>query len=267
MGRRSGEFAALLVAVASAGTALGQGTLLGSDQQAYADAYWRLGANYQRNLGDTHDTTSFDSFYAVEDRTHQFQKFRGRGFAEHGATYTPTTPGFLGQFSSVVMDACTSAQIFTPDTNNSEDRATGLAQGIIDFRIDAPQDWTWIGAWQGATSSTTGSAFYRVRGHISLVDSFTGAQIVFEDRVSLMGSGDWAEPIGFSGTLFPGSYRLTWMHESIVANGDTPWGHYGVSVGGGPLISCVNSTFTLVPGPSVLGVVFGGLVLAARRRR
>ncbi len=36
--------------------------------------------------------------------------------------------------------------------------------------------------------------------------------------------------------------------------------------GGSPLISCVNSTFTLVPAPSVLGVLFGGVMLTGRRR-
>lgn len=248
--------------------ACAQGTLLVSDQRALADAYWRSGATYNRNLGDTHDTTSGNDFHAVEDRSHAFGGFSGRGYAEHAATFVGANPGIGGQFFAVTMDACTSAEIWTADPSNSEDRAYGLARGEIEFSIGDDHFWSWLGGWQGQTHDS--GAYYRVSGEISLVNVITGTPVVFDTRQSLNGFGDWSDPINYSGLLHAGTYRITWMHESIVANGSTPWGFYGVTTGGAPLVSCCNSTFNMVPVPapatSVLSLAAGTLVLRRRRR-
>ncbi len=271
----SGKLAALAVVLgAAAGVvwtapAMAQGTLLMSDQQALADAYWRSGSTYNRNMGDTHDTTSGNNFYAVEDRTHFFGGFSGRGYAEHGATFFGANPGIGGQFNAVTMDACTSAEIWTPESANSEDRAYGLARGEIEFSIGIAHNWTWLGAWQGQTYNS--GAYYRVSGEISLVDVNTGIPVVFDTRNSINGVGNWADPINYAGLINAGTYRITWMHESVVANGSTPWGFYGVTTGGAPLVSCCNSTFSMTPVPapatSVLAIAAGSLIFARRRER
>lgn len=269
-----GKLAALaaLALVLGAGwtaPAMAQGTLLVSDQRALADAYWRSGSTYNRNLGDTHDTTSGNNFYAVEDRSHWFGGFSGRGYAEHGATFFGANPGIGGQFNAVTMDACTSAEIWTPEHFNSEDRAYGLARGEIVFSTSVPQIWSWIGAWQGSTYNS--GAYYRVSGEISLVDLGTGLPIVFDTRNSINGVGDWADPINYGGILMPSTYRITWMHESVVANGATPWGSFGATTGGAPLVSCCNSTFSMTPVPapatSALCMAAGAMMFARRRER
>jgi hypothetical protein len=248
-------------------TAHAQGTVIASDQRALADAYWRSGTTFNRNMGDSHDTTSGNNFSAIEDRDHSFDGFSGRGYAQHGATFFAANPGIGGQFNALTMDACTSAEIYTADTSNSEDRAYGLARGEVMFSIDVAHDWDWIGAWQGATYDS--GAYYRVVGEISLVNVNTGIPIVMDTRTSLNGAGDWADPISLAGQIDAGTYRITWMHESVVANGFTPWGFFGATIGGAPLISCVNSTFTMtpVPGPSTLSIACGALLVVSRRRR
>lgn len=270
-----GKLAALAVVAVVLGAgwtapAMAQGTLLVSDQRALADAYWRSGSTYNRNRGDTHDTTSGNNFYAVEDRSHWFGGFSGRGYAEHGATFFGANPGIGGQFNAVTMDACTSAEIWTPEHFNSEDRAYGLARGEIEFSTSVPQIWSWIGAWQGSTYNS--GAYYRVSGEISLVDvSNPSLPIVYERRDSVDGLGNWAEPINFSGRINPGTYRIVWMHESVVANGATPWGSFGATTGGAPLVSCCNSTFSMTPVPapatSALCMAAGAMIFARRRER
>lgn len=242
----------------------GQGVLTGSDQTARAEAYYRTGTTFFGNYGLVNDLSGSD-FWAVEDRLFGFNGFSGRGYAEHGATFTPSSPLIGGSFSSVVLDACTSAEIFSAATMNSEDRAYGLARGEIVFDVLTAQSWSWTGAWQGLTYDS--GAFYRVSGEISLLNNSTGGYIVNETRSSLNGFGDWIEPIAFGGVLNPGTYTLTWSHESIVANGFTPWGFFGVTTGGAPLVSCVNSTFSLVPAPGSMMVLGFGLVLTGARRR
>ena len=260
---------ALVVGAGWTAPAMAHGTLLVSDQRALADAYWRSGSTYNRNRGDTHDTTSGNNFYAVEDRSHWFGGFSGRGYAEHGATFFGANPGIGGQFNAVTMDACTAAELWTADASNSEDRAYGLARGEIVFSIGVAHNWSWIGAWQGQTHNS--GAYYRVSAEISLVDVGTGLPVVFDTRQSLNGSGNWADPINYSGLINAGTYRITWMHESIVANGATPWGFFGVTTGGAPLVSCCNSTFSMTPVPapatSVLCMAAGTLVLTRRRER
>lgn len=245
------------------GAAQSQGVLVGSDQRAQAEAYYRTGTTVSGNFGLTNDFSGAD-FWATEDRSFGFDGFSGRGFAEHGATFTPSNPMINGVFSSVVLDACTSAEISSATTTNSEERAHGLARGEIVFDVLTTQSWSWIGAWQGMTFDS--GVFYRVSGEISLFDHSTGGFIVNETRSSLNGVGDWFEPIALGGVLNPGSYTLIWSHESIVANGFTPWGFYGMQTGGAPLVSCINSTFSLVPAPGTIMVVGLGLIMAGRRR-
>lgn len=258
-------FASLLLS-AAASTADAAAILTSSNQFAQAEAWWRSGATTNGNFGLTQDFTGAN-FAAVEDRSFSFGGFSGRGFAQHGATFTPANPLIGGAFSSVVMDACTSAEIFTPDASNSEDRAYGLASGVIAFDLLTAHSWTWIGAWQGQTFNT--GAYHEVAAEISLIDTNTGIPVVLDTRSSVNGVGDWSDPIFYAGVLGPGSYEIAWSHESVVGNGVTPWGFFGVTAGGAPLISCVNSTFTLtpIPAPATI-VIFGvGLALGATRRR
>ncbi len=246
--------------------ASGQGFIVASSQRAEADAYYRIGTTFIGNPGLTQDFSGAD-FYGVEDRFFSFNGFSGRGYAEHGATFTPSNPGIGGGFTSVVMDACTSAEIFTAATSNSEDRSFGTAEGVITFNVVTSQAWNWAGAWQGGTLNT--GAYHQVTGMISLIDLSTGTPLVMEFRQSINGIGDWFEPIGFSGVLGPGTYELTWLHESIVANGATQWGFFGVTTGGSPLVSCINSTFTLAPIPAP-GAIFAfglGMLGVVRRHR
>src|SRR5690606_8923975 len=112
-------------------------------------------------------------------------------------------------------------------------------------------------------------AYHEVAAEISLINTNTGIPIVLDTRSSVNGVGDWSDPIFYAGVLGPGSYEIAWSHESVVGNGVTPWGFFGVTAGGAPLISCVNSTFTLTPIPTPATIViFGvGLALGATRRR
>lgn len=257
------SFAIVLGAASLA--ASGQGTLTFSDQLARAEAYARTGTTLTGNFGQTQDFSGAN-FWGVEDRAAFVGNFSGRGYAELGATFSPANPMINGVFSSVVLDACTSAEIWTAESLTSEDRAYGLSRGVIEFDVLVAQNWNWIGAWQGSTYDS--GAYYRVAGEISLVDSVSGAPIVLETRTSLNGIGDWFEPINLSGVLNPGSYALTWSHESVVANGWTPWGFFGIAIGGGPLLSCVNSTFSMAPVPTPGTVVLLGIGgLGAMRRR
>ncbi len=247
------------------GLASAQGTLTLSDQSARADAYYVVGSSPVGNSGLTQDFSGAD-FYAIEDRSFFGGGFSGRGYAEHGATFTPTSPLIGGQFSSVILDACTSAEVFTSNVGpHKMERAYGLASGIIEFSITAPMNWTWIGAWQGQSFNT--GSFDRVTGHISLVDMNLGTQHVNQTMVSLNGVGDWNAGFSLGGLLAPGQYQLTWSHESLVEGGLTPQGFFPTAKGGGPLISCVDSVFTLIPAPAP-GALLGlaGLAFARRKR-
>lgn len=256
-----------IVLCCAASTASGQGYLYESDQQARAEAYYRDGGSFNGNFGLAQRFIG-DNFYEIEDRSHGWLGFSGRGFAAHGATFGPPSPGVNnGAFTSLIMEACTSAEIWTGATTGSEDRAYGLASGRIKFHVTTQQQWSWIGGWQGATYDS--GIYYQVSGSITLFDITGGGSvpIVDEQRVSLNGVGDWAEPINFAGTLNPGSYELAWSHESIAANGFTPWGFYGVGIGGAPLVSCIDSTFRLIPTPGTALIVIFGLAGGTRRRR
>ena len=83
---------ALVVSSASA-----QGVLTASDQIAQADALYEIGSSAFGNSGLTRDLTGVD-FHAIQDRRHVATSFDGRGFAEHGATFFPTSPGINGPF-------------------------------------------------------------------------------------------------------------------------------------------------------------------------
>lgn len=244
----------------------GQGRLLVSDQLAQAEAYARTGAA-QFGAFDTINGLDGRNFMETTDQVAFVGNFSGRGYARHGATFSPADPLIGGFFDSVVLDACTSAEIWSAETNNSEDRAYGLARGIIEFELTDLHFWDWTGGWQGG-SVVGGGAYHQVTGHMSLTDLGSGATIVWEDRQSINGSGDWFELFSLNGMLGAGTYRLEWSHESVAANGVTPWGFYGVTTGGAPLTSCINSTFSVrrVPGPGALAVLGVGL-LGVRRRR
>lgn len=249
--------------------ARGQATLTLSDQRAQADARFQIGANPAvGNFGLTSSLTGAD-FYGIEDRSFTGSNFSGRGYAEHGATFTPSNPLLGGMFSSVVLDACTSAEVFNSNIGpHTSERAYGLGAGIIEFSLATTVQWSWIGGWQG-NSFQTGS-FHRVQAEMSLTDINVGTPYVNDSRVSLNGVGDWQQFFAHGGILGPGDYRLTWSHESMATGGSTPFGFFPTAQGGAPLVSCINSVFSVTPVPSPtsgsLAVALAALAASRRRR-
>ncbi len=251
---------ALVVSSASA-----QGVLTASDQIAQADALYEIGSSAFGNSGLTRDLTGVD-FHAIQDRRHVATSFDGRGFAEHGATFFPTSPGINGPFLGAVLDACTSAEITRSSIGaHSYEEAYGLASGLIEFTIDTPHLWSWAGAWQGNSFNT--GAYNLVDAEISFSDTVSGTSYVYDYLASLNGVGDWSQNFAYGGVIGPGSYRITWWHQSYCAGGNTPFGYFATGHGGGPLISCVDSTFLLTPLPSPGPTSLLMLALPAARRR
>lgn len=257
----------VLAALASTPLAAsGQGFIVASALNAEADAFHRMGGTYNGNYGQMFDASGVN-FYQIVDRSNSFGGFSGRGYAELGATFSPANPGIGGGFSSVVLDACTSAEIYTTSPTSDEERAYGRATGMINFNVFTPQNWSWTGGWQGSSIDTGG--YHSVFGTISLFNTTTNTYLVQEFRTSLNGVGDWIEPINFAGVLGPGQYLLMWSHESLMGNGQLPFGTYTTVPGGLPLVSCINSTFSLsaIPAPGTAVVMGLGLISAMRRRR
>jgi hypothetical protein len=258
--------AAASLAIGVAAPALAQGVLTHSDQSARADVYFHDGSSQIGVFGLTPDFSGAD-FYAVEDRSFAAGGFSGRAYAEHGATFTPSSPLIGGSFTSVILDSCTSAEVFSSNIGpHVEEVAHGVALGIIEFTLAAPMNWTWAGGWQGYSFNT--GSYNRVSGLMSLIDLNLGTQHVNQTQTSLNGAGDWNQTFFLGGTLGPGQYQLSWGHESLVTGGNTPFGFFPTAFGGAPLISCINSTFSLVPAPSAVALLsLAGLSAAHRRRR
>lgn len=255
---------ALALALLSA-PAAAQGVLAASSQLALAQSYIDPGS-----IGNSGFTSNFGAggdFLGVQSRSYSAGGFHGSAYAEHGATFTPSNTPINGVFSSVVLDSCTSAEIFASNLSlHTTETAYGQAIGHIQFTVSAPTPWTWVGAWQG--QSVASGAFHMVNGVIELWDINAGTPIVSQTMSSFNGAGGWSLPFSFGGVLNPGLYRLTWGHDSLVTGGQTAFGVSSTSVGGAPLVSCVNSTFSLVPAPgTALLALVSGSVLATRRRR
>lgn len=255
-----------LCVACSGSIACAQGTLTLSDQKAEAEALYVQGGQVS-NSGVSQDLLGGD-FYAIEDRPLFGGGFDGRGYAEHGATFTPSSPLIGGAFTSLIMDACSSAEVFQSNIGpNSYEAAHGLASGVIEFTVGAPMNWTLVGLTQG-TSFNTGS-YNSVSGSVELFDITSSLSIFSQSDTSVNGVGDWVTPFATGGVLAPGSYRLSWHHESLVEGGQTSNGFFPTAFGGAPLVSCINSTFTLapVPAPSGLTAIIGAGWIGARRRR
>lgn len=249
-----------------ASQAAAQGVLTASDQIAQADALYEIGASAFGNSGQTRDLTGVD-FHEIQDRRHVATSFDGRGYAEHGATFFPTSPGIGGPFLGAILDACTSAEITHSTIGpHSYEEAYGLASGLIEFTIDQPHFWSWAGAWQGNSFNT--GAYNLVDAEISFSDTVTGTPYVYDYRASFNGVGDWSQSFAYGGLIGPGNYRITWWHESYCAGGNTPFGYFATGKGGGPLISCVDSTFQLtpVPGPGAASLLLVAALVPRRRR-
>ncbi|MCG3123547.1 MAG: hypothetical protein GIKADHBN_01967 [Phycisphaerales bacterium] len=247
-------------------TAAGQGTLLVSHQQAQAEATYRIGSTTFGNSGSQTDNTGID-FNAIETQSFAFGGYSGRGYAQEAVMFNPSSPMIGNQFDTAVLEACTSAEIFTSNIGaHTTETAHGLAIGIIEFSVSEPMGWSWVGAWQGWTQSTPG--FYAVGGELLLEDVNTSFAHVSQTRLSINGSAGWQETFAYGGVLNPGVYRLLWSHESLVMGGNTPFGFYPDGEGGAPLISCVNSTFHLfpIPAPGSMGL-FAVAAAVLRRRR
>ncbi|MCC6229437.1 MAG: hypothetical protein IT432_09440 [Phycisphaerales bacterium] len=243
-----------------------QGVLTASDQIAQADALYTSGASTFGNSGLTRDQAGVD-FHATQDRRHVAASFDGRGFAEHGATFLPSNPGINGPFLGAILDACTSAEITRSAIGpHSYEEAYGLASGLIEFTIDTPHNWSWVGGWQGASFST--GAYNLVDAELSFSDINTGTPYVYDYRASLNGVGDWVQNFAYGGVIGPGNYRITWWHESYCAGGNTPFGFFASGAGGAPLISCINSTFQIwpVPAPGTAALLATAALALCRRR-
>lgn len=263
-------FAALSLALAVgsvAPTAAAQGTLTFSHQRAEAGALYGIGPSYTGNTGITQSFAGMD-FAAAQNRSFNGGGFRGKGFAHHGATFFPSNPGLGGQFSGAILDACTSAEIFTSNLSlHTLEESYGSAVGVIEFTLSAPMGWSWIGGWQGNTYNS--GAYYEVSAVHELIDINTSFQHVNESRLSVNGTGNWLQNFTRGGVLNPGHYRLTWSHESYLAGGFTSLGYFPDSVGGAPLVSCINSRFDLfpIPTPGSISLLAASGILFMRRRR
>ncbi len=258
----------------AASMAHAQGTLTGSNNQTEAGARYRAGGPYVENVGLTPDHFPGTDYVGIEDRFMSNDGFAGKGYAYLGATYLPSSPGLGGPFGGAILDACTSAEVFASDIGSPPGQhdfevAWGRANGVIEFSLTTSMNWTWIGGWQGNTYNT--GSVHEVSAVHELIYLGGGGggpfHIVNETRVSNNGIGDWVEFFSRGGTLGPGNYRLTWSHESYAAGGNTFWGYYPTALGGAPLVSCINSTFRLVPAPGSLALLGVGGLMAARRRR
>lgn len=245
--------------------AVAQGVLTYSDQLAQADALYEIGTSTFGNSGFTRDLTGVD-FHAIQNRRHVASTFDGRGYAEHGATFFPTSPGIGGPFLGAILDACTSAEITRSTIGpHSYEEAYGLASGVIEFTIDDPHFWSWAGGWQGSSFNT--GAYNLVDAEMSFVDTVSGTPYVYDYRSSLNGVGDWVQNFAYGGLVGPGSYRITWWHQSYCAGGNTPFGFFATGKGGAPLISCINSTFLLTPVPAPGAASLLALAAFSPRRR
>lgn len=258
---------AALGAALAAAPAAAQGTITYSEQLAYAAAYYNQGFGDIGNAGGVPDYSGAD-FYGIEDHSFTGGGFSGRGYAEHGATFTPSNPLVGGSFSSVILDACTSAHVSQSNINSHVfEVAYGVAIGQIEFTLTTAVNWTWNGGWQG-TSFNTG-AFNLVSADLILEDINTNFSHVGQTMGSLNGQSNWSQAFAFAGTLGPGDYRLAWRHESIVTGGSTAYGLYPTALGGAPLVSCINSVFSMVPVPAPgtgAALLIAG-ALGVRRRR
>lgn len=262
-GRMFAGMSCALVVVVLGSPLMGQGTLLYSDQQARADAHYIRTAGPVGNFGVQQSFDGSD-FYRFEDRAFAGSGFSGRGYAEHGATFLPSSPMIHGQFMGVIMDACTSAEVFQSNIGvNSYERAYGLASGVIEFSIHAPMVWNLAGSTRGSSFNTGANNI--VNGAVELVDMITGVALFSQVDSTINGVGDWVTFFNAGGVLPTGSYRLSWSHESIVEGGLTGSGFFGTAAGGAPIVVCMNSVFTLTPAPGGLALI-GVVGLIPRRR-
>jgi hypothetical protein len=246
-----------------------QGTLTQVNLRAEANAHYVQGGPVG-NFGVTPSFSGTD-FVGVESRAFGGGGFAGKGFAHFAATFTPSSPMINGNFSRVVLDACSSAEVTAsrvpPAGPHTSETAYGLARGVIDFSLSKTVDWTWIGGWHGKSYNT--GAFNRVVGEMMLIDLNSPTQYVNITNISLNGAGDWSNTFSLSGRLGPGHYQLVWSHESLVTGGGTPFGPWATAKGGSPLVICTNSTFEMVEVPAPSGAAVLGLwgLSCTRRRR
>jgi len=252
----------------AASLANAQGTLTQVDLRAQAEASYFQGGPPVGNFGLSPSTSGMD-FVGVENRAFSGGGFAGSGYAHFSAAFTPTSPLIGGNFSRVVLDTCSSAEITAsrvpPTGPHTSESAYGLARGVIDFSLSTTVDWTWIGGWHGKSYNT--GAFNRVVGEMMLIDLNSPTQYVNITNSSLNGVGDWSNTFSLSGRLGPGDYRLVWSHESLVTGGNTPFGPWTTARGGSPLVICTNSTFEMVEVPSPSALVAMGLAGMVRGRR
>lgn len=249
-----------------------QGTVTFSNSVDSASVVRRIGSSTAGPTGTSIESLGND-FSFVQDRQIPTGAFTGRGFAELGATFTPSFPSGLGRvFSSVQLEACTSAEIFSSAVapllgTNVFETARGSARGLFQFSISSPMAWTWNGVSQGNTFNT--GAYHSVTAAFGLRDIGSSFQPVNMSNTSINGVGDFFVPFSLGGVLPVGTYEITWSHESIVTGGVTSFGTFGTAQGGAPLVSCIPSVFALgpIPTPSAAALLAVGGLMAARRRR
>ncbi|MBX3380820.1 MAG: hypothetical protein KF805_12070 [Phycisphaeraceae bacterium] len=255
-------------AAATSSIVRAQGTLTASYQVSQANAHYVLpGGASPGNFGQTNTLPGTgNDFTATENRLFNNNGFSGRGFAVVAATFNPSSPGLGGPFMGATLDACTSAEVFASSIGpHSREESYGRAYGEISFSLSQGMGWTWTGVSQG-TSYNTGS-YHAVTAAFTLTDINTGFSYVNILDTTVNGVGNFFNPFALGGFLPAGDYRLTWLHESICTGGNTQFGFYPTAFGGAPLISCIPSTFSLVPTPSTAAAFALAGLLATRRRR
>ncbi len=265
------KYIASFVLIASVATSVfAQGTVTFSNSVDNASMVVRSGSITSGPTGTITESLGND-FSFVQDRQIVTGPTRGKGYAELGATFTPSGPLGLGRvFSSVQLEACTSAEIFSSAVapslgTNVFEAARGSARGLFRFSISSPMAWTWNGVAQGNTFNT--GSYHSVTAAFGLRDVFAPISYVNMSNTSTNGVGDFFIPFSLGGVLPAGTYEITWSHESIVTGGVTSFGTFGTAQGGAPLVSCIPSVFSLVPAPSTAMLLGLGGLIAARRRR
>lgn len=259
-----------VVIAVSASIASGQATLTFSDQRSEANTHY-VGPGTVGNFGlSTNPLGTGLDFFAVEDRSYNVGGFSGRGFSKEAVTFNASNPGIGGSFMGATLEACTSAEIFSsrvpPAGNHAREEAYGLASGLIEFTLAQPMGWTWNGVSQGMSFNT--GSYHAVAAQFVLEEINLGTSYVNMLNITQNGVGDFFIPFAFGGVLPAGSYRLKWLHESIVTGGNTAFGNYGTAVGGAPLVSCIPSVFTLyIPTPGTAALLGLGGLMAVQRRR
>jgi len=247
--------------LAAGAGAHGQAILVSQFEETEANAWvWEWNGNVNNNYGIDQANSGLDYNHA-EYRTLQEHGYDGYGNAWRDTPFTPSNPGLGGSFLGFGTNAGAEACQFASDFgNHQEEGSWGQHNGTLKFDVLTPMNWSWQGNWQG--QSLNAGHYFNAHGELHFKDAIGGGIIINEVRDSLMGVGDWNEPISFGGTLFPGTYEISWEASVEI------WGWHGAQLPLGCVPTFMSGNFSLSPIPAPgAAAVLGIAGLAATRRR